>query len=289
MGDQFNGTKLLVRAQERDPEMMNDPNFKRHLKQAIEDGALAQRERTSVSAKLPADLPADLYPRPGVQARPQQQFVPQQAQQLVPQQQFVPQQAQQLVPQQQFVPQQPQQFAPQQPQQFAPQQPQQFVPQQPGYRGPTSDTQPVQYVQSPMVRPEAPTRPEVAQGPKFSPLDAQNHTPVEAAATLYAQVINEKGMSPTVQQQFLQAIKNADAGISPRLQPLMQQLAQSRQAIENFVTANPKVLEAVIAVDTQAADFIARMQPPQRMAAAAQLYKPARSSRYAKRTSRSES
>ncbi|MBS1955609.1 MAG: hypothetical protein JST89_15610 [Cyanobacteria bacterium SZAS-4] len=44
-GDQYYGTQLLLEAQQKDPEMNQDPNFQRHLKNAIDAAPRAQQQQ----------------------------------------------------------------------------------------------------------------------------------------------------------------------------------------------------------------------------------------------------
>ncbi|RTL43162.1 MAG: hypothetical protein EKK48_09705 [Candidatus Melainabacteria bacterium] len=268
-GDQFNGAKLLVRAQELDPEMNSDLNFKRHLKEAFEDGENSKRVRTAKpSDELPSGFPQPTIPedmqlalyKPGQPAKPAQPG-------LAPQT-FAPQQPQT------FAPQQPQTFAPQQPQTFAPQQ--QFVPPRPGQPAPQQPTYAAPYDVQPLQRQpggptyEAPiaTTPGDMTAGRFSKLDAQNHTPIEVAALLFAKVVNAKAMSPEVFQQFLQTIDNADSGMSPRIQPYIQKQHEALKAIATFATANPQIVNAIAALDQSAVALMERMPKEQQMAAA---------------------
>jgi hypothetical protein len=186
-GDQYYGTQLLLEAQQKDPEMNQDPNFQRHLKNAID---AAPRSQTN----------------PGDQSQQQQQ----------------------------------------QPGDNRQRQPGDQTQQQPG---PGDQTQ--------------------QQQQRLSPLDAQNHTPVEAVQAAYGAVTGPHTMTPDVKQAFQQAIANADAGQSPKMQALLQAEAQAAQACKGLT--EPNLVKAVNAQD-QAAGALINQMPADKQQAAAQLY-----------------
>lgn len=251
-GDQLNGANLLVRAQELDPEMNSDLNFKRHLKEAFEDSSHNRRVRTSMpNDQLPSGFPQPTIPEATQLAR----YTPDQP--ANPAQPGVA----------------PQTFAPQQPQTFAPQQ--QFIPPRPGQQGP-QPTYAAPYDVHPVERqpgattyesPLATTDGDTTAG-RFSKLDAQNHTPIEVGALLFAKVVNDKSMSPEVYQQFLQTIDNADSGMSPRIRPYIQKQQEALKAIATFATANPQIVNAIATLDQSAVALMERMPKEQQMTAA---------------------
>lgn len=65
-GDQYYGTQLLLEAQQKDPEMNQDPNFQRHLKNAIDAAPRAQQQQGGYDQQ-------QQYQQPYDQQRQQQQ------------------------------------------------------------------------------------------------------------------------------------------------------------------------------------------------------------------------
>lgn len=187
-GDQYYGTQLLLEAQQKDPEMNQDPNFQRHLKNAIDAAPRSQQQPYDQS-----------------QQQPQQRY-------------------DQTQPQQRY---------------------DQTQPQQPG------DVQQQQ------------------QQTRLSPLDAQGRTPVEVVQQAFGTVTGPRTMTPEVKQAFQQAIANADAGQSPKMQALLQAEAQAANAVRPLADAN--LVKAVTAQD-QAAQQLIQQMPADKQQAAFQLY-----------------
>ncbi|MFN8553815.1 MAG: hypothetical protein U0103_20265 [Candidatus Obscuribacterales bacterium] len=187
-GDQYYGTQLLLEAQQKDPEMNQDPNFQRHLKNAIDAAPRSQQQQ----------------PYDQSQQQPQQRY-------------------DQTQPQQRY---------------------DQTQPQQPG------DVQQQQQT-------------------RLSPLDAQGRTPVEVVQQAFGTVTGPRTMTPEVKQAFQQAIANADAGQSPKMQALLQAEAQAANAVRPLADAN--LVKAVTAQD-QAAEQLIKQMPAEKQQAVFQLY-----------------
>ncbi|HEY9677038.1 MAG TPA: hypothetical protein V6C76_03475 [Drouetiella sp.] len=107
------------------------------------------------------------------------------------------------------------------------------------------------------------------QQQRVSPLDAQNRTPVESVQALFGSVTGPGTMTPEVKQAFQQAIANADAGQSPKLQGLLQAEQQAAQNVKGL--AEPNLVAAVTAQDKAAQDLIQKM-PADKQAQTFQLY-----------------
>lgn len=198
-GDQYYGTQLLLEAQQKDPEMSQDPNFQRHLRNAIDAAPRGQQQQTYDQTQQP-------------QQRYDQTQQPQRYDQT--------------------------------------QQPQPRLDQTP--------------------QPQQGDRTQQQQQPgRLSPLDAQGQTPVEAVQRAFGAVTGPHTMTPEVKQAFQQAIANADAGQSPKLQALLQAEAQAANAVRPLADAN--LVKAVTAQDQNAQKMIQQM-PADKQQAAFQLY-----------------
>ncbi|HEY9731371.1 MAG TPA: hypothetical protein V6C89_05630 [Drouetiella sp.] len=187
-GDQYYGTQLLLEAQQKDPEMNQDPNFQRHLKNAIDAAPRGQQQSYDQSQQQ----------QPGYDQTRQQQ---------------------------------------------------------PG------DTRTQQ-------QPGDNTQQQQQQG-RLSPLDAQGRTPVESVQQAFGAVTGPHTMTPEVKQAFQQAIANADAGQSPKMQALLQAEAQAANAVRPLADAN--LVKAVTAQD-QAAQQLIQQMPADKQQAVFQLY-----------------
>jgi hypothetical protein len=189
-GDQYYGTQLLLEAQQKDPEMNQDPNFQRHLKNAIDAAPRGQQQQSYDQTQQ----------QPGYdQTRQQQQPTDSRTQQQ-----------------------------------------------------PTDNTQQQQQ-----------------QPGRLSPLDAQGRTPVESVQQAFGSVTGPRTMTPEVKQAFQQAIANADAGQSPKMQALLQAEAQAANAVRPLADAN--LVKAVTAQD-QAAQQLIQQMPADKQQAVFQLY-----------------
>lgn len=83
-GDQYYGTQLLLEAQQKDPEMNQDPNFQRHLKNAIDSAPRGQQQQGGYdqTQQQPTDQRQQQQP---IDQRQQQQQPGDTRQQPVPQ------------------------------------------------------------------------------------------------------------------------------------------------------------------------------------------------------------
>ncbi|MBI2812414.1 MAG: hypothetical protein HYX67_16535, partial [Candidatus Melainabacteria bacterium] len=96
-GDQYYGTQLLLEAQQKDPEMNQDPNFQRHLKNAIDSAPRGQQQQGGYdqTQQQPTDQRQQQQP---IDQRQQQQQPGDTRQQPVPQGDQTQQQQQRVSP-----------------------------------------------------------------------------------------------------------------------------------------------------------------------------------------------
>lgn len=284
-GDLFNGTQLLLDAQKRDFEMSRDPEFQRHLRNAISSGeassvtetiptyrpATPVQRRTELpsTAVVPGTLP--LRPATGIEYRQpvgppgdtrQPTYRPQPAPLVPPPGSGVapyqppyellqkPQLVQPTIPTYRPDPrfQQPQPPAVGDPR-FQQPQPLQLVP---GKISPVDSSLLRRQTQQPDVTPL-----QLPVG-RFAPLDSQGRSPVESSQAALAGVTGPKTMTLETRRNFETAIKNADTGVSPKLAFCQQQETRAANLLKPLM--GPEIAKVMVGFDQEVSRASQNMQ-----------------------------